>query len=93
LAAQYLVFAEGYFVKDGRNTDTYGSIKRSLVRLCESYGRTEARAFGPLALMAIQNRLVAEGNGARCPGYSASKIVRASEIAPALSPIAERSLD
>ncbi|RIK74924.1 MAG: site-specific integrase [Planctomycetota bacterium] len=61
LAAAYLRFAKGYYRKDGEPTGSLDRVKIALKTLRTLYGRTEAAAFGPLALQAIQGRLVADG--------------------------------
>ncbi len=61
LAAAYLDFAEGYYVKDGRPTGEVPIVKRALAIVAELYGRQPAIQFGPLALRAIQQKLIPEG--------------------------------
>ena len=58
LAAAYLDFAEGYYVKDGRPTGELPVIRRALIIVNELYGRQPAVEFGPLALRAVQQKLI-----------------------------------
>ena len=60
LAAAYQIFAKGYYRKNGKPTDTIYQIQQATAMLCERYGRTDARDFGPLALKAIQTELIAK---------------------------------
>jgi integrase len=55
----YLRHAEQYYrYADGTNTNELNDIKLSLCPMCELYGHTEAAAFGPIALKAVQNYLI-----------------------------------
>jgi hypothetical protein len=58
LAAAYQAFAKQYYRKNGKPTDTIYQIQQATVIICERYGRTDARDFGPLALKAIQADLI-----------------------------------
>jgi len=58
IALKYLEFARNYYVKNGRPTGTIDGIKVALRFICQSYGRTSAHDFGPLALAAIRNRMI-----------------------------------
>lgn len=76
LADQYLAFAEQYYVKEGRETDTVNGIRRAISWLCEHYGDQDARDFGPLALLAIQQHIVAEGKSRRYVNDSIDRLRR-----------------
>lgn len=65
IADRYLQFATEYYVKDGRPTDTIHGIRRALAYLCELYGSQTAASFGPLALLAIQKKMIAEQKSRR----------------------------
>jgi integrase len=54
----YWKFAKGYYVKNGKPTDTQAGIKAALKVVRRFYGHTLAVDFGPLALKAIQKHLV-----------------------------------
>jgi integrase len=61
LAAAYLDYAESYYVKNGRMTSQVNCVKLATRKMEELYGRTSAADFGPLALRAIQQRLIDDG--------------------------------
>ena len=57
LAAAYQDFAEEYYRKNGVTTPTAANVKRALLVAQGLYGRTAAKDFGPLCLLAIQRQL------------------------------------
>jgi len=60
LLVLYLDHAKAYYRKpDGRQTKEFESIKQSMRPLREAYGRTLARDFGPIALKAVRDRMIA----------------------------------
>ncbi|GMU22145.1 MAG: hypothetical protein AMXMBFR13_22330 [Phycisphaerae bacterium] len=61
LIEAYWPFAKEYYAKDGHPTRELGHVKLAMKRLKAAYGRTPARAFGPLAFKAVRERLVDEG--------------------------------
>lgn len=61
LLLAYWKFAQGYYVKTGKPTDHIYAVRQALRSLRELYGRTPATDFGPLALRAIQDKLVRSG--------------------------------
>ncbi len=61
LCAAYADFAAGYYRKDGRPSGHLPQVKSSLKLIRDLYGHTEAAKFGPLALRAIQHKLIAAG--------------------------------
>lgn len=61
LCSRYLAFAKTYYRKGGRPTGTVTCIKCAVRYLRTWYGRTTAAEFGPLALKAIQARMVEDG--------------------------------
>lgn len=61
LALSYWRFVKTYYRKDGRPTRTLERIKTALRVLRQSYSQQPVGQFGPLALMAVQGRLVEEG--------------------------------
>lgn len=61
LCAAYWEWAQTYYRKDGKPTSQVDNVRRVLKRLRGLYANTPAADFGPLALRAIQHRLVAEG--------------------------------
>jgi len=58
LCAAYLDFAETYYRKNGGITRSVDQVRRAVQITAEYYGRTPASEFGPLALIAIQHRLL-----------------------------------
>src|SRR5262245_49118799 len=76
LAAAYLRHAKCYYRKDGELTSTMSRIKAALRFLKELYGHTPAADFGPLALQAIQHRLVSLGKSRRYTNYITEEIKR-----------------
>lgn len=58
VCADYLDFAEGYYVKNGRPTKQVYHVHRTIRMLKECDGNTLAVDFGPLALRRIQERMV-----------------------------------
>ncbi len=60
LLLRYLAHAEVHYrTPDGTQTNEVREIKRSLVHIHESYGHTVAREFGPLALAAVRQQMIA----------------------------------
>jgi integrase len=62
LCRDYSRHAETYYVKDGKATGHIFHVRRALKALRLRYGATLAVEFGPLALRAFQNQLIANGN-------------------------------
>jgi len=58
LIAAYLVFAEGYYLKDGEPTSEIKTTKRVLKLLKELYGREPVSRFGPLALKVVRQKMM-----------------------------------
>ena len=73
---KYLRLAEDYYRKDGRATGSIAGIRVALRLLRQSYGHTLANDFGPLALEALQYRLIDSavlmGSGYRVVGNHVS---------------------
>jgi len=88
LAAAYWRHAKVYYVKDGRPTGEQPGIKIALRYMREYYGHTFAVAFGPLALKAIQGKMIETGNSRRYINHLVDRIRRcfkwavAQEIVP-----------
>ena len=57
----YWNFATGYYVKNGKPTDTIYGIKAALRFVQELYGRTQARDFSPRALKACRQKMIEAG--------------------------------
>src|SRR5437868_6780677 len=56
----YTEFAMGYYRKDGRQTDEVRMIKTAIKFARQLYGRTPAAEFGPLALKACREQMLAK---------------------------------
>jgi integrase len=61
LIAAYWEFARGYYQQDGQPTRHVDRVRLALRPVKELYGTIAAESFGPLALRAIQTRLVGTG--------------------------------
>ncbi len=73
LVLAYWKFAQSHYVKDGQPTGATAGIKVALRLLRQCYGPTPAVEFGPLALKAIQMKMI-DLNQSR--GYINSNIDR-----------------
>lgn len=62
LILAYVTYAEGYYRKDGQPTDDIYGIKAAMRPLRKLYGTTPAVSFGPLALKAVRDQMVALGH-------------------------------
>lgn len=58
---RYREFALGYYQFDGNPTKELQAVRYSLRPVRQLYGRTKLRDFGPLALKAVRQRMVATG--------------------------------
>ncbi|MFM8475564.1 MAG: tyrosine-type recombinase/integrase, partial [Planctomycetaceae bacterium] len=61
LAAAYLTWADGHFLKNGKPTSEIHCIKSAVKPLVDLYGFTPCDGFGPLALKAVREKMVASG--------------------------------
>ena len=59
LIARYWAHCKTYYVKNGKQTDEVGSIKIAMRDTRKLYGQTPVNEFGPLALVAIRNAMIA----------------------------------
>lgn len=75
LAADYLRWAEGYYLKDGNPTSEIGIIKAAIKPLRETYGHVPAKDFGPLSLQAVRDKLI-EADKARSSVNRAVCVIR-----------------
>ena len=66
--------AQAFYVKNGRSTGTAENLKPILSYLKQTYGSQPAVEFGPLALKAIQSKLVAAGKSRRYVNDSMHRI-------------------
>jgi integrase len=77
LVLAYLHFADGYYRKNGRPTKEPGLLRLSYRPLREHYGHTLAREFGPLALKAVREAMIAAGTCRAEINRRVGRIVRA----------------
>jgi integrase len=61
LAARYLRFADGYYLKDGKPTAEPGNIGLANRPLRQLYGHTLAAEFGPSRLKAVRQAMIDSG--------------------------------
>lgn len=61
LAAAYLQWSEGYYVKNGKPTSQQGIVRMVIRSLLACHRTTDVKDFTPLVLRSIQTRLVNEG--------------------------------
>lgn len=55
---RYWLFAQSYYVKDGKPTKELADMKYALRPVRKLYGDTPARCFGPLALKAVRQSMI-----------------------------------
>ena len=72
----YWRFAKTYYVKNGQTTDELPGLKIALQVLKDSYGKTSVDDFGPLALVALRNKLVERGNCRKYVNQNVGRIKR-----------------
>jgi len=76
LIARYWRFAQSYYVKDGRPTDSQDHIRLALRPLRKSYGHTPAVEFGPVALKAVRQRMLDAGCGRKYINTQVRRVVQ-----------------
>jgi len=76
LVGAYWRHAQAYYVKDGKPTGEQWHIKTMLRVVKKLYGRTPVAQFGPLALKACREELIAEGQVRRTINQNAGRIKR-----------------
>jgi hypothetical protein len=76
LSATYRRFAQGYYRKNGKPTDTNYQIRRATELLCLTYGRTPAVEFGPLSFQAFQASLIARNLSRKTVNHFSSAVRR-----------------
>jgi integrase len=95
LAAAYVDFAEGYYRKNGKPTTHLPQLKAAIRAIRDLYGHSEAAKFGPLALRAIQQKMVGTGASRRYINQHAGHIKRMFKWAVSvelLSPVVHQAL-
>jgi len=58
---RYLRWADGYYIKDGKQTSEVQNIKRAIKAIRETYASLPAREFSPLKLKTVRQRFVDGG--------------------------------
>ena len=76
LCAHYWRFCKTYYVKNGKPTDEQAGVRASIKALKQSYGKTVANDFGPLALEAVRQQMVETGNSRRYINQNIGRIKR-----------------
>ncbi|WP_040764036.1 tyrosine-type recombinase/integrase [Novipirellula maiorica] len=61
LAAEFITYAESYYVKDGEQTTEVNSFRQVVRTLCRLYGDESVSEFGPLALKACRQQWIDNG--------------------------------
>src|SRR5579863_1836997 len=61
LVVQYLTHARQHYRKNGRLTSEFHCLRSAFRPLVELYGKTRAREFGPRAIKAVREQMVAGG--------------------------------
>ena len=61
LAVHFLEWAEEYYVKNGRQTETFGHYQRAVASWVKHYGHESVDAFTPLSLVFLQKQWVEQG--------------------------------
>ena len=76
LIAKYWKHAKGYYVKNGKPTDELPGLKIALQLVRANYGDAAIDQFGPLSLVALQNKFVQRGNCRRYVNQNIGRIKR-----------------
>ena len=63
LAIHFLEWAEEYYVKNGKPTETFKHCQRALSRLVQHYGNESVNEFSPLSLVFLQKQWIEKGYG------------------------------
>jgi hypothetical protein len=61
LIAEYVPFATGYYVKDGKPTSHMAVVRRALRVLMALFPKTPVSEFGPLKLTQVRATMIAQG--------------------------------
>lgn len=74
IANAYRTFAEGYYVKNGKQTDEVQCIYSAMRPLVNLFGDIPAKEFGPAALKAVRQRMIDDKD--KCRSYINKSIGR-----------------
>jgi integrase len=58
LAVHFLEWAEGYYIKNGKPTETFGHVQRAVAKLVLHYGNESVNSFTPLSLVFLQKKWI-----------------------------------
>lgn len=76
LLARFWQHAASYYVKNGRPTDELHCLKQALRPVCDLYGTTLAREFGPVKLNLCRQQLIQQGLARRTINQAVNRIKR-----------------
>ena len=62
LAVHFLEWAEGYYVKNGRQTATFNHCRNAIALLVQHYGNESVNNFSPLSLVFLQKQWIEKGH-------------------------------
>lgn len=74
---RYVAYAKGYYVKSGKVTAEAGMVATACGHATALFGDQPAESFGPLALKAIRDRIVAAGRARTTVNGSINRVRRA----------------
>jgi integrase len=77
LAVHFLEWAEGYYVKNGQQTDTFDHYRRAVALWVKLYGHEPVDAFTPLSLTFLQKQWIEMGYARLTINYYVSIIKQA----------------
>ena len=76
LLLRYWEYAQGYYRKNGKPTGEIDCLKSALRPVRELYGSSPAREFGPLALEAVRQRMIAKERSRKGINHAISRVRR-----------------
>jgi integrase len=76
LCAEYWRFSKSYYIKNGKPTDEQAGVKAAIRALKATYAKSLAKEFGPLALEAVRQQMIASGNSRRYINQNIGRIKR-----------------
>jgi len=77
LALRYWKFAKQYYRRNGQSTGTAENLRPTLRLLRTIYGDTRAADFGPLALKALRQKMIEQGQSRRYVNDNVARIKQA----------------
>jgi hypothetical protein len=61
LVVHFLKWAEGYYVKNGEQTEFFSHVQRAISVLVQHYGNESVNSFAPLSLVFLQEQWIGKG--------------------------------